>query len=85
MGFTRVHKLITLDELMNRISEKRSSTAGDEYQTVCARISKYSLHPCRAYYFIIQTYRNRREGRKEMFYLTQHILFTVIWRRTYGK
>ena len=23
--------------------------------------------------------------RKEMFYLTTHILFTVIWRRTYGK
>ena len=29
-----------------------------------------------------------RKGRKEMFYLTTHsthILFTVIWRRTYGK
>ena len=25
---------------------------------------------------------NQREGRKEMFY--QHILFTVIWRQTYG-
>ena len=25
------------------------------------------------------------EGRKVMFYLTTHILFTVIWRRTYGK
>ena len=30
----------------------------------------------------------RVEGRKEMFYLTTrstHFLFTVIWRRTYGK
>ena len=29
-----------------------------------------------------------KEGRKEMFYLTMHsthFLFTVIWRRTYGK
>ena len=29
----------------------------------------------------------RKEGRNEMFYLTthsKHILFTVIWRHTYG-
>ena len=25
------------------------------------------------------------QEKKEMFYLTTHILFTVMWRRTYGK
>ena len=25
-----------------------------------------------------------QEGRKEMFYLTTHSTFTVIWRQTYG-
>ena len=32
------------------------------------------------------TPQDYKEGRKEMFYLkrTKHILFTVIWRQTYG-